>query len=127
GGRGGGAAGRAPSGGGSGGRWKPPVAPRFRMKAPRKIVPRAGPSLADAASGFFESHQLVRAFLQRFGDLDLVGVRFPNPFISGLRFSLATGLHVLEAHERRHLWQARRVAAGVTGAVDSAAGRSTMS
>jgi hypothetical protein len=36
-------------------------------------------------------------------------VRFPNPFIRGVRFSLATGLHVIAAHERRHLWQAWRV------------------
>ena len=28
---------------------------------------------------------------------------------SGVRLSLATGLHVLAAHERRHLWQAWRV------------------
>jgi len=31
-----------------------------------------------------------------------------NPFIRGVRFSLATGLHVIAAHERRHLWQAAR-------------------
>ena len=29
--------------------------------------------------------------------------------IRGVRFSLATGLHVIPAHERRHLWQAWRV------------------
>jgi len=28
---------------------------------------------------------------------------------SYVRFSLATGLHVISAHERRHLWQAWRV------------------
>ena len=32
-----------------------------------------------------------------------------NPFIRGIRFSLATGLHVIAAHERRHLWQAWNV------------------
>jgi hypothetical protein len=42
-------------------------------------------------------------------EIDLTGVRFPNPFIRGVRFSLATGLHVIAAHERRHLWQAWRV------------------
>ena len=45
-------------------------------------------------------------------NLDLSGVRFPNPFIPGLRFSLATGLNVITAHERRHLaqaWSVRRV------------------
>lgn len=58
-----------------------PVKPRFRMKAPAKIVPRESPAL----------------------------VHFPNPFIPGVRFSLATGLHVIAAHDRRHLSQAWNV------------------
>jgi hypothetical protein len=40
-------------------------------------------------------------------------VRFPNPLVRGLRFSLATGLHVIAAHERRHLWQAWRIRRGM--------------
>jgi hypothetical protein len=51
----------------------------------------------------------VRAFLIEYADLDLAAVRFPNPFVRGIRFSLATGLHVITAHQRRHLWQAWRV------------------
>jgi hypothetical protein len=88
---------------------EPPVKPRFKRKAPQKIQPRQGPSLADAMAQFLGSHDEVRAFLRDFADIDLAGVRFPNPFIRGIRFSLATGLHVLAAHERRHLWQAWRV------------------
>ena len=87
----------------------PPVKPRLRMKAPRKIVPRVGPPLDDAAAQFFAAHEAVRAFLAAHADLDLASIRFPNPFVRGLRFSLATGLHVLDAHERRHLVQAWRV------------------
>jgi hypothetical protein len=30
-------------------------------------------------------------------------------FIRGIRFRLATGLHVTAAHDRRHLWQAWNV------------------
>ena len=51
----------------------------------------------------------TRAFLQRFSNVDLARIRFPNPFIPGLRFSLATGVHVIAAHDRRHLWQAWNV------------------
>jgi hypothetical protein len=43
-------------------------------------------------------------------------VRFKNPFIHGVRFSLATGLYVIAAHERRHLWQAWRVREAAEGA-----------
>jgi hypothetical protein len=88
---------------------EPPVKPRLRMKAPRKIVPRVGPSLDDAAAQFFAAHDAVRAFLAAHADLDLASIHFPNPFVRGIRFSLATGLHVLDAHERRHLVQAWRV------------------
>lgn len=94
------------------GRWfvrslEPPV--RLKGKAPRSIRPRTSPALADATTAFLESQDEVRAFLRRYADIDLAGVRFPNPFIRGVRFSLATGLHVIAAHERRHLWQAWRV------------------
>ena len=95
------------------GRWfvrslEPPVTARHRRKAPALIRPRVAPALADAAAAFFESHHAVRAFLHRYADIDLAGVRFKNPFIGIIHFSLATGLHVLAAHERRHLWQAWR-------------------
>ncbi len=88
---------------------EPPVSARFKLKAPRKIQPRAAPALDEAARDFFASQQDVRAFLRRFAAIDLAGVHFANPFIRGVRFSLATGLHVIAAHERRHLWQAWHV------------------
>src|SRR2546423_2147102 len=88
---------------------EPPVSRRFRMRAPRTIVPRPAPPLADAFEAFLAAQAAVRAFLRTYADLDLASVRFVNPFIRGVRFSLATGLHVIAAHERRHLWQAWNV------------------
>jgi hypothetical protein len=88
---------------------EPPVNPRLRGKAPKSIQPRPSPPLHEAIAAFLESQDEVRFFLRTYSETDLAGVRFPNPFIRGLRFSLATGLHVIAAHERRHLWQARRV------------------
>ena len=88
---------------------EPPVNPRFKSKAPQKIRPRHAPALSDAARQFLASHDDVRAFLRRYAGIDLTAVRFPNPFIRAVRLSLATGLHVIPAHERRHLWQAWRV------------------
>jgi len=88
---------------------EPPVKPRFKGKAPKAIRPRLSPSLHDAFGQFLASEDEVRAFVRRYADIDLAGVRFPNPFIPGVRFGLATGLHVIAAHERRHLWQAWRV------------------
>lgn len=53
---------------------------------------------------------------QAYAGLDTAPVRFPKPFERGVRFSLATGLHVITAHERRHLWQAWRVRRAAEGA-----------
>jgi hypothetical protein len=89
--------------------FEPPVKRHSKRKAPELIRPRVSPSLEDAFGQFLGSQRDVRAFLQKYADIDLAGVRFPNPFVPGLRFSLATGLHVITAHERRHLWQARQV------------------
>ena len=97
-------------------RWlEPPVNPRLKGRAPRTIRPRTAPPLADAFAAFLSSQNDVRSFLHAYADLDLAGVRFPNPFIPGVRFSLATGLHVITAHERRHLWQAWRARRGAEG------------
>ena len=88
---------------------EPPVNARLKSRAPSVIRPRAGPALADAMTMFLESQVEARRFIRSYAGIDLNGVRFPNPFIPGVRFSLATGLHVIAAHERRHLWQALRV------------------
>lgn len=41
--------------------------------------------------------------------LDLRRVRMSSPFFSLIRFDLGSAFRVIAAHERRHLWQARRV------------------
>ena len=105
---------RGPATPGFVGRWfaakmEPPVKPISRMKTMRNIQPSPSPMLADAFARFFASQGEIRAYLHANADLDLAGIRFPNPLVRGIRFSLATGLHVITAHERRHLWQAWQV------------------
>jgi len=95
---------------------EPPAKRLSKLKAPAKIRPRAGVSLAQAVADFLASQDEVLAFLRANAGLDLAGVRFLNPFIRGIGFSLATGLHVIAAHERRHLWQAWRVRRAAEGA-----------
>jgi len=85
---------------------EPPV--KARIRAPLSIVPSAETNLANAFSSFMAGQEHVRAYLYGYNEIDLASVRFPNPFMPGVRFSLATGLHIIVAHERRHLWQAWR-------------------
>ena len=89
--------------------------PRIKGRAPASIQPRTAPALSDAIASFHSSHDEVRRFLRTYAPIDLAGVRFANPFVRGVSFSLATGLHAIAAHERRHLWQARRVREAAAG------------
>jgi hypothetical protein len=85
--------------------------PKIKSKAPKSIKPRTAPTLADVSAAFLASHADAHNFLRANADLDLATITFQNPFIKFLRFSLATGLHAIPAHERRHLHQARAVLA----------------
>jgi hypothetical protein len=110
------------------GRWfaakmEPPVKTSSKMKSPRNIKPSASPSLSNAFADFLRSQDKIRDYLSTNADLDLAGIRFPNPLIPGIRFSLTTGLHVLTAHERRHIWQAWRVRRAAEGAAGEDARR----
>ncbi|HEY7501751.1 MAG TPA: DinB family protein, partial [Vicinamibacterales bacterium] len=95
------------------GRWfvrqlEPESVERYKMKSPRKIRPRTAPPLAETFEAFIASQQDVHAFVREGADLDLASVHFRNPFVAVIHFSLATGVHVIAAHERRHLRQAWR-------------------
>jgi len=60
----------------------------------------------------FQAHQLD--YIERLGranGLDLSRARVISPVSKWLRFSLGTLFAVIAAHERRHLSQARRIAA----------------
>jgi len=91
---------------------EPPV--KVKTKSPDSIQPRKAPALADASAAFFASHAEAQTFLRANADLDLAAISFPNPFLKGIRFTLATGVHVIPAHERRHLHQARAVLAAAS-------------
>jgi hypothetical protein len=88
---------------------EPPPRWWSKLRAPHAIRPRPSPPLTDAFASFMASQVDVRQFFSENADLDLASIRFPNPFVRGIRFSLATGLHVIAAHDRRHLLQACQV------------------
>lgn len=88
---------------------EPPVRSFSKTGSPPKVQPRVSLKLADTVPLFLESQDQIQMFLAKYEELDLTGVSFNNPFIRGVQFRLATGLHALAAHERRHVWQAWNV------------------
>jgi hypothetical protein len=86
---------------------EPPV--RRKIKTPAKTTPAERGDVREALRAFVESHEPVRAVLDPAAQLDLNRLRYKNPLVSLLRFTVGTGLLIINAHDRRHLWQAERV------------------
>jgi hypothetical protein len=85
---------------------EPPVGRRFR--APHSIVPASALPAKEALARFLAAQKAARRLLAANADLDL-SIRFANPYVTGLRFRTGAGFQIIAAHDRRHLWQARRV------------------
>jgi DinB superfamily len=83
-----------------------------RARAPKKIVPsaRVEPSVLNR---FVRSNQGVRELIQHAREYDVNSIRFRNPFIPLIRFTVGTGLEIVTRHQQRHLLQAQRARASV--------------
>ena len=89
---------------------EPPV--RRRYKAAKRVLPARRCLKTATLVAFAGEQQRLIELVRSTADLDCDGVKFQNPLAYGLRvFNLSTGLLVVAAHERRHLWQARNVVA----------------
>jgi len=95
------------------GRWfiRNYIEPSSRMKrvrAPRKIRPGSHiePSILDR---FLISNHTARQLIHRAMNQDVNRIRFRNPFIPVIRFTVGTGFEILSKHQQRHLLQAERI------------------
>ncbi len=86
-----------------------PATQKTRGRAPGKIAPIAthvGPAILDR---FIAGNAKVRDVIARARDCDVNRVRFKNPFVPLIRFTVGTGLQIIARHNHRHLLQAERV------------------
>lgn len=79
-----------------------------RANAPKKIVPGAKVERS-VLDRFLRSNQAARELILRASNFDVNRIRFVNPFVPLLRFTVGTGLEIVTRHESRHLLQAERV------------------
>jgi hypothetical protein len=86
---------------------EPPVKRKFG--APANVVPRSGAARDNIMQAYFAAHQSVRGLVRDCAGIDVNRAKFANPFFPLLRVRVGTGLRVMPAHDRRHLWQARQV------------------
>lgn len=80
-----------------------------RAPAPGKIQPpsEVPPSVLDR---FRQSNEAARQLIVKAAEYDVNRIRFRNPFVPLLRFTIGTGLEIVAKHQGRHLLQAERVA-----------------
>lgn len=86
---------------------EPPVTRRVR--APGKVRPGSHLKREDIMRLYREEHRNVRELVTDCADIDVNRATFRNPFLPILRIRVGTGLRVIPAHDRRHLWQAEEV------------------
>jgi len=79
-----------------------------RAPAPAKIKPASTVGLS-VLDRFLSGNQSCRDLFLTARTKDVNRIRFWNPFIPGLRFTVGAGLEIIPAHQRRHLLQAERV------------------
>ena len=79
-----------------------------RSPAPKKIRPGAevDPSVLDR---FLISNDKAREIVYRASNHDVNRIRFRNPFVPVIGFTVGTGLEIVSKHQRRHLLQAERI------------------
>jgi len=85
-----------------------PTSGSKRVRAPAKIRPASHVEVS-VLDRFLSGNQSCRDIIVRAGSKNVNRIRFWNPFIPGLRFTVGTGLQIIVSHERRHLLQAERV------------------
>ena len=85
-----------------------PLPNQMRAKAPKKIVPTSHLHL-NVLDRFLSGNEEVRRLIQQASEYDVNRIRFKNPFIPVIRFTVGTGFEIVTKHQRRHLLQADRV------------------
>jgi len=86
---------------------EPPV--KRRLRAPRGMQPVLAKGRTEILAGYRAAHDAVRHLIVDAADIDVNRARYRNPFLKVVHFRVSTGLRVIAAHDRRHLWQAEQV------------------
>jgi hypothetical protein len=81
---------------------------KSRARAPRQIAPATNVD-ASVLDQLLRTNETARDLFRRAAAFDVNRIRFQNPFVPLLRFTVGSGVEILWKHQRRHLQQAERV------------------
>ena len=86
---------------------EPPV--RIRVPTRPEFTPRDTVSRPRTMAAFAAAQAAIQQQIRAMDGLDITTIRVTSPFNKSVKYSAYSALHILAAHERRHLWQAERV------------------
>ena len=86
-----------------------PTTQKKPTRAPSKAVPIALNIESSILDRFLTSNQRVRDLMKLALQHDVNRVRFRNPYVPIIRFTVGTGFQIIARHNHRHLAQAERV------------------
>lgn len=86
---------------------EPPV--KMKLRAPKRVQPKPMRSREEIMRAYHDVHDEVRRLIAECATIDANRATFSNPFVPILKVKVSTGLHVMPAHDRRHLWQVEQV------------------
>jgi hypothetical protein len=81
----------------------------MRLRAPQNVQPTAGRTRREIIAAFRAYQVQYIDRLRQANGVDLARARVRTPEKAWIRIPLGSGFALMAAHERRHLWQARRV------------------
>jgi len=90
--------------------WTLEPPPKFRFSAPRNFQPGDIGAPEQVLASFLKTQENVLASLAAAKGLALDRLKIISPFARQVRYSVWSSFVVTAAHQRRHLWQAERVA-----------------
>lgn len=86
---------------------EPPA--KLRVSAKAALMPQSTRSRDEVWRIFQESQSQIAHLIDQCASVDANRIRFASPIEKRMKFTAGTGLMIMLAHLRRHLWQATRV------------------
>lgn len=86
---------------------EPPA--KLKFKAPKIFKPRPSQSLAEVTRDFFAVQDEVLRLIKQANGLNLKRAKVTSPVTRLFKLSLGQVFDLIATHDRRHLWQARKV------------------
>jgi len=82
---------------------------KLKFKAPGSFQPRGNMNKADILEGFLVLQNEILIQLERAADLHLGKIKVAHPLLPLIKLNISEVLAIIDAHQKRHFWQAKQI------------------